>query len=130
MSDEQIAKTLKYFWEVPDPITAPSQEIASSLGYLLLFSLWLDESSFLSWPDHDSTSTGEVESVSVPICSLDKPIILHTRCKFELPQAGEEAHAELIALASQMRGGHCHNSEENSKSPVYEEARHMPEPKP
>lgn len=31
MSDEQIAKTLKSFWEVPDPLTAPSQEIALSL---------------------------------------------------------------------------------------------------
>lgn len=39
MSDEQIAKTLKYFWEVPDPITAPSQEIASSLGKIVVLPL-------------------------------------------------------------------------------------------
>lgn len=52
MNDKQIAKTLPYFWEVPDPITAPSQEIASSLGRAvmlpLVFALWLDESSFLA----------------------------------------------------------------------------------
>lgn len=39
MSDEQIAKTFKYFWEVPEPITAPSQEIASSLGKAVVLPL-------------------------------------------------------------------------------------------
>lgn len=39
MNDKQIAKTLRYFWEVPDPITVPSQEIASSLGRAVMLPL-------------------------------------------------------------------------------------------
>lgn len=39
MSDEQIAKMLKYFWEVPGPTTAPSQETDSSLGRKVMLSL-------------------------------------------------------------------------------------------
>lgn len=68
MNDKQIAKTLRYFWEVPDPVTAPSQEIASSLGKAVMLPLafcsvawWV----FLFWQNHDFTSTGEVKSLSV-----------------------------------------------------------------
>lgn len=39
MSDEQIAKMLKCFWEVQDPLTAPSHEIASSLGKTVMLPL-------------------------------------------------------------------------------------------
>jgi len=68
---------------------------------------WLHESSFLSWPDEESTSNGKVQSVSVPIPSLGKPIVVYTTCKSGLPRAGEEGHAELTPLAFWMRGGHC-----------------------
>lgn len=37
------------------------------------------------------TCTGEVKNVSMRICLLDKPIILHMRCKSELK---EKAHAD------------------------------------
>lgn len=42
---------------------------------------------FLLWLDHDSTSIGEVGSVSVPDHTLGKQIALHMQPKFELPKA-------------------------------------------
>lgn len=39
MNDETIAKTFRYFWQVPEPVTVPSQEIASSLGKTVVLSL-------------------------------------------------------------------------------------------
>lgn len=50
------------------------------------------------WQNYDFTSNGEVKSLSVSVLYLEKPIILHRGCKFELPQGGEEAHADLILL--------------------------------
>lgn len=50
MSDEPITKVLKRFWEVADPTTGPSQEIASLLGKRVLLPLALSACGFMSPP--------------------------------------------------------------------------------
>lgn len=123
MSDEPITKVFKYFWEVADPTTGPSQEIASSLGKTVLLPLALSALGLMSLPSFPGQIMTPRQQVRqrVSPCQLVPWINqLPSTHRVNLNCLRQGRKLTLHCLpTSWMRGGHCHNSDENSKSPVY-----------